>query len=88
MPTVKCINLKLPEETHKKLKSRAALAGKTLLDYIIGLIKNDENLFSYQDLNDMPITEEEISEETMLSINRGIADVKAGKLEEWKPGHK
>lgn len=37
----KAINFKVDEEFYKQIKVKVALEGKTLKDYIIGLIKAD-----------------------------------------------
>jgi hypothetical protein len=42
MPTEAWSKLNLPERTHRKIKSNAAMAGLSMVQYISGLVKKDE----------------------------------------------
>jgi plasmid stability protein len=48
------INVNLPDEVHKKLKSRAGLKGKFLRDYIVEILTDH---MSYEFIRDKQVSE-------------------------------
>ena len=48
--TIKKVNLKLPETTHKKLKLIANIKGVTLNEYILNILTNELNQVDFNQL--------------------------------------